>query len=147
MTKVSTHQPHLSIPPLSEFCDQVSSKTLQQNHWLCYQSLHFLIISLFHAKELNNWQLHKLRTLKQGKQHNLMEETKIHPLLLHNLLRTTMYHYRNPRVINDNSLLKSAWMSLSAQVLNVVPASPKTTPYKGQKPKRWPSFSASGGGD
>jgi len=47
----------------------------------------------------------------------------------------TMYHYRDPRVINDNSLLRSAWMSLRAKVLNVAPASTKTAPYKGQKPK------------
>jgi len=76
-----------------------------------------------------------------------MEEMKIHPLLLHNLLWTTMYHYRDLSVINDNSLLRSARTSLRAQVLNVAPASPKTAPYKGQKPKRWPSFSAGGGGD
>jgi len=45
------------------------------------------------------------------------------------------------------SLLRSAWMPLSVQVLNVAPASLKTAPYKEQKPKRWPSFSAGGDGD
>jgi len=38
-------------------------------------------------------------------------------------------------------------MSLRAKVLNVAPASTKTAPYKGQKPKGWPSFGAGGGGD
>jgi hypothetical protein len=136
MTKESTHQPHLTIPPLSKFCEQVSSKTLQQNHWLSHQPLHFLIISLFHAKELNILQLHKLRTWKQGKQHNLTEEMKFHPLLLHNLVQTTMYHYRDLTVINDNSLLRSAWMSLHAQVLNAAPASLKTTTLQGPKTQK-----------
>jgi len=63
-----------------------------------------------------------------------MEEMKIHPLLLHNLLWTTMYHYRDS-VINDNSLLRSARMSSRTQVLNVAPASPKTAPTRDKNPK------------
>jgi hypothetical protein len=65
-----------------------------------------------------------------------MEEMKIHPLLLHNLLQTTTYHYCDPTAINENSLLRSAWLSLCAQALNVAPGSLKIAPYKGQKPKR-----------
>ena len=60
---------------------------------------------------------------------------KIHPLLFHNLLWTAMYHYRDPGVVNDNSLLRSAWMSLRAQGLNVAPASPKTAPTRDKNPK------------